>query len=243
MTENARSRKVVGIVLAGGYGTRLFGPAGGSKGLFIVDGRPLIDYSLSAIRQAGVDDIAIVTREADSSLRSKYPNYLHLSDQGTGTLQAVLEATTYAVKARADAIISSCDLVCAPAAAGALLESSLKNPEWLACFGVTTIANDQNPIWIHSAGSGQITDYGKGIQPTDRAFASIRFAKLGFSRLVVSIANTLSADINTDTKLMRHLILSEHLIVGSVDIGDAIDVDDAADVKTAERIVQSSKSI
>lgn len=236
---NPNPNHVVGVVLAGGRGTRLFGPEGGSKGLYPLNGRPLIDYSLATIRQAGVDEIALVVREEDHELRSRYPDFAQILDLGEGTLSAILAAAEYAVGRRAGAIISSCDLVCAPGAAKALVDCSSRNPEWSACFGITLIANDQTPIWVHTNHSGQIVDYGKGIRSSVYAFASIRFAKHNFLKLILARSKSVSSDVNTDTKLMRQLILSEKVVVGAIDIGQAIDVDDDVDAKTATDIAWS----
>jgi hypothetical protein len=150
-----------------------------------------------------------------------------------------LAAAEYAVGRRAGTIISSCDLVCAPGTAKALVDCSSKNPDWLACFGVTLIANDQTPIWVHSNPSGQVIDYGKDIRSSEYAFASIRFAKLNFLKLILASSKRVSGDVNTDTKLMRHLILNEKVVVGAIDIGKAIDVDDDADAKIATDISRS----
>ena len=239
MTRNPSPRKLIGIVLAGGRGTRLFGPEGGAKCLFSLNGHPLIDYSLSAIRHAGVDEIALVTREDDLELHSRYPDFVQISDAGSGTLFAVLAAAEYAVNRQADAIISSCDLVCAPTAAKALVDSASNDPEWVASFGVTLIANDQNPIWVHSDKAGRILNYGKEIESSEYAFASIRFATLSFLELALESAKSVSSDVNTDTKLMRHLIVNERVVAGAINIGNALDVDDEVDAKIAEGISQS----
>jgi NDP-sugar pyrophosphorylase family protein len=231
------------VVLAGGYGTRLFGLKGGSKALFILNGRPLIDYSLASIRHAGVTEIAIVVRETDNELRSTYPHCVQIQETGVGTLPAVLAAATYAANKGADAIISSCDLVCPLPAVSALVEGASEHPDWLATFGVTPIANDQSPIWVHSDSSGRITNYGKGVDPSKQAFASIRFATLGFLELMRSTSKQLSGDVDTDTKLMRHLIVNERVTAGAVDIGPALDVDDEVDAKIAENISQSFRGV
>lgn len=239
MARVSSPRKLVAIVLAGGRGTRLFGPQGGPKWLFTLNGRPLIDYSLSAIRVARVDEIAIVVRDDDFVLRSKYPDFAQIADEGNGTFSAVLAAAEYAVDRQANAVITSCDLVCAPMAAKALVESASRNPDWLASFGVTTIANDQSPIWVHSNASGRIVNYGKQIESSEYAFASIRFATLAFLQMALTSAKAVPDHVDTDTKLMRHLIVNEGVIAGSVNIGDALDVDDEADAKVAEKISRS----
>lgn len=240
MKKGINTRNIIGIVLAGGYGTRLFGPMGGSKGLFLLNGRPLIEYSLSTIQYAGANEIVIVVREDDFELRSKYSDYRQILDSGRGTFSAVLAAAKYAVDRQADAIISSCDLVCSITTAKSLVSGLFKNSDWLASFGVTPIANDQTPIWVHSEDSGRILDYGKEIQSSTYAFASIRFASLSFLQLIINTAsNLILEDINTDTKLMRHLIINEKAIVGAIDIGQALDVDDVTDAEIAKGIVQT----
>ena len=239
MLRSPSPRQPVGVILAGGYGTRLFGLKGGSKALFIINGRPLIDYSIASIQHAGVTEIAVVVRETDNELRSKYPYCVQIQETGIGTLPAVLAAAKYAVDKGAAAVISSCDLVCSLPAVRALVNGSSEHPAWLATFGVTPIANDQSPIWVHSDSSGRITNYGKGVDPSNHAFASIRFATLGFLELMLSTSKQLARDVDTDTKLMRHLIVNERVPAGAVDIGHALDVDDEVDAKIAENISQS----
>ena len=236
------SRKLVGVVLAGGIGTRLFGPTGGSKALFDLNGNPLIHYSLSAFDQARIREIAIVVRMKDEKLQSRYPSCEQIIEESVGTLAAVMAAGNYARQKGADVIISSCDLVCSPSSAKALIDASLANMNWVAAFGVTTIANDHSPIWVHSDASGQIVDYGKAIKPSRTAFASIRFATLEFLDLMSEIGSSVSADIDTDTKLMRHLCVNKKLVAGVVDIGPALDVDDEVDVRIATELSHSFRT-
>lgn len=225
--------------MAGGTGTRLFGPTGGSKALFNLNGYPLIHYSLSAFEQARIEEIAVVVKASDDSLQATYPSCEQIIEESVGTLAAVLAAANYAKSKNANVIISSCDLVCHPSSAKVLINASLANSAWLASFGVTTIANDHSPIWVHSDVSGQILDYGKAIEPSGRAFASIRFATLEFLDLISDITTSLSAEIDTDTKLMRHLIVTERLVAGAVDIGPALDVDDEVDARIAAELSRS----
>jgi choline kinase len=241
--DGVRQRPIVGIVLAGGIGTRLFGPNGGSKALFDLDGVPLITYSIEALRQASITEIAIVVRETADEIFARVPNCNQILESGIGTLPAVRAAARYAIEKRADAVISSCDLVCPPSSATKLIQRSLSNPIWQASFGVTRIANDQSPIWVHSDGLDQILDYGKGIESSGKAFASIRFASLSFLKLMTNHLEEVSPAIDTDTKLMRHLILNKLAIAGAVDIGPALDVDDEVDARVANGLLRDSEFV
>jgi dTDP-glucose pyrophosphorylase len=53
--------RLVGVIPAAGYGTRLKRP-GGSKEVYRVGGRPLIDYEIGRMRLAPIDELRVVTR-------------------------------------------------------------------------------------------------------------------------------------------------------------------------------------
>lgn len=57
----ARSRRIVGVIPAAGYATRLQ-PLTGSKETLSVAGRPVMDYLIERMVQARCDDIRVVTR-------------------------------------------------------------------------------------------------------------------------------------------------------------------------------------
>jgi NDP-sugar pyrophosphorylase family protein len=61
MVEAGRSRRIVGVIPAAGYATRLQ-PLVGSKEVIPVAGRPLMDYLVERMVRAGCDDIRVVTR-------------------------------------------------------------------------------------------------------------------------------------------------------------------------------------
>ncbi len=114
-------RATFAVVLARGLGTRLQQDDGtplaeaqraaalrGSKPLVPVAGRPLLDYALSALADAGVTDAVLVVAPGDSPLRERYereypPTRLRLrfavQDEPRGT---------------ADALLAARDAVCAP---------------------------------------------------------------------------------------------------------------------------------
>ena len=54
-------RRLVGVVPAAGYATRLQ-PLAGSKETYRIAGRPVMDHLIERLRRAGCDDIRVVTR-------------------------------------------------------------------------------------------------------------------------------------------------------------------------------------
>jgi glucose-1-phosphate thymidylyltransferase len=56
-----RASRIVGVIPAAGYATRLQ-PLPGSKETFSVAGRPLMDYVVDRMVQAGCDEIRVITR-------------------------------------------------------------------------------------------------------------------------------------------------------------------------------------
>lgn len=233
MDSRRSSSKLVAIILAAGQGTRLFGPGGGSKALFRYGGQHLIDYALRSVKAAQIVDIALVAREDDQELRRAYKTYTQLPPTGSGTIGAVADAARYALEREADAVIASCDLVCDKDAVGNLLRGHRENPGWEATFGITRLANDASPIWVHHRSDGTITDYGKGIEPSACAFASIRVATTLFLRRMLDAIAENHPDVSTDTTLMRRLIVTDRVRAGAVEIGNAIDIDDKEDIVLA----------
>jgi glucose-1-phosphate thymidylyltransferase len=60
-TEGTLPRRVVGIVPAAGYATRLQ-PLSGSKEMFLIRGRPMMDFLIDRMEDAECGDIRVVTR-------------------------------------------------------------------------------------------------------------------------------------------------------------------------------------
>ena len=64
---------VAGILLAAGAGTRFRAAGGGSKLLAPVDGRPLIERPLEALRGAGLGEIVVVLGSGADEIRARGP--------------------------------------------------------------------------------------------------------------------------------------------------------------------------
>jgi molybdenum cofactor cytidylyltransferase len=99
---------ISGIVLAAGSGSRF----GGTKQLVEVDGRPLVLHAVSALRDAGVDEIVVVTGHDADAVEAALPaearavrNAAYRDGQATSlaaALHALDDATDGAVVLMAD---------------------------------------------------------------------------------------------------------------------------------------------
>lgn len=119
-------RATLAVILARGLGTRLQTDDGaaldasqqiaaqrGIKGLMPVAGRPLLDYLLSAMADAGVHDVVIVVPPGDSPLRQRYD--VEAQPQRLRVRFAVQDAP----RGTAHALLAARDAVCAPLGASA----------------------------------------------------------------------------------------------------------------------------
>lgn len=226
-------------ILAGGRGTRLFGPRGGCKPLVSVGGRPLIDFVLTEASRHGIKRVCAAVNEDDVGLLTVLRN-----DRRFEEIELVYPAATgtmEAVRALADALgtedffISTADVI-APAGVFAQLELRLRSArlagsEPLAVFLGSRWVHDDDPIWIEADAAGVILRYGKRIRPAPLVFGNLRLCSPG---LLTAIATIDHSVVGTDTQLMAAVLAAVPGRFLVTEIARVFDVDDADDIRLAE---------
>ncbi len=229
-------------ILAGGKGTRLFGPRGGTKALVKVGDRPLIDFVLSEAARAGIVRLAIAAREDDHELTeflandTRFDDVTFIATNGVSTLDGVLALNR--TLGSEDHLLSTCDVISPPGALRRLIEEGRKlaRSGCLVLFLASDYVHDDAPIWIHTTDSGAISAYGKRIRPSRLVFGHIRWV----SRHLQDVLRELdTSSVTTDTELMALLVREQPERLWALRDGSIIDVDSPSDIEIAKELLIS----
>jgi len=224
-------------IIAAGHGERL--RAAGvttPKALLPIAGRPLIARAIATARSAGASSVAcIVNAETDAVRR-----YLEETDFGIPV--EVIQRTTASsaesflalrpLLTDAPFLLLTVDAVVAPAAVARVAAEAAAHPDAAGVLGLTTIVDDEKPLWAEIDRSGRILTLG---DPTraHHVTAGVYFLK----PVVYSLADARASSAwSAFRQFLGALLAHGHLLYGH-DVGACIDVDRPQDIAAAERLL------
>lgn len=229
---------LVHALMAGGIGSRLYGPDGGLKPLEPVGAaRVLIDYILDEGKSLGsdlylvaigsegqpiVDHVRAAVTADVRPVRQSFP--------GTGGAVAkLLEESPEG----ANVFLTTSDLhgelgEIAAALGDAAGQLATDAPVCILAIS-PWIESDAAPIFVHTdpGEDGQpslVTSYGKDVAPSSMVFSGARLLNAAFGRLFVQLVNSSDRDL-TDTQLMKRAVAAGARIL-AVPTLSVFDVDD-----------------
>jgi NDP-sugar pyrophosphorylase family protein len=224
-------------IIAAGHGERL--RAGGlatPKPLVEIAGRPLIARAIAAARAAGAASVAcIVNAETDRVRR-------FLENEDFGLPVEIVQRTTMssaesflALRPHLESgpfLLLTVDAVLAPAAVAALVARARELPDAAGVLGVTTLVDDEKPLWAELDDRGRIRSLG------DRARAHHVTAGVYFLKPVVyALADAAQPGAWSAFRVFLGSLLEHGHALYGYDVGASVDVDRPEDIAAAERLL------
>jgi NDP-sugar pyrophosphorylase family protein len=228
-------------MLAAGFGSRLQTAAGTNrpKGLVPIAGRPLVDWVLADLANAGVTETTVIINEQSTALRD------HVDRSSPMPIRWLVETTPSSMHSflrvledlagRDDDgpfLMTTVDTIAPAGTFRRFLDASHGASSDLV-LALTTFVDDEHPLLVEmesDSGLSAVTSVGAG-----------RFATAGYflaGRAVLREADTgRRAGFIALRQFVKHLYERGYRLSGLL-MPDSIDVDRPADVASAERILR-----
>jgi NDP-sugar pyrophosphorylase family protein len=235
-------------ILAAGLGARLrpdADPTGTPKALTRVAGRPLIDWILSDLERASVEQVVVIVNEHSTSIRdhverSGRASVIWLVETTASSMHSFLRVLEELARDGDDGpfLITAVDTIAPAGTFRQFAQIAAAAPSADIVFGLTTFVDDENPLRIdvadHSTAVAEVTSVGDGPYATAGYFLvrSSVLREAGVAR---------ASSFNALRVYLRHLFDRGYRMSG-VRMADSIDVDRPSDVATAERLLRASLS-
>lgn len=239
---------LVHAIMAGGMGSRLFGPVGGLKALVPLDNDYLlVDYILAEGRALHADLCVVSISDQGqpivNHLRAKLQvevQFAHQDFPGTGgAVSALLKKAPIG----ASIFLTTSDLYGDPGAISSVLGKA--KPLLMSADPVCIIAvsswreDDESPIYVHMSSLGdeptRVALYGKDVAPSQYVFSGARILNSAFSRFVMDIIQAYPG--LTDTQLMKRAVAGGAKIFAA-HTPSVFDVDDSQALTLAQEYYQ-----
>jgi NDP-sugar pyrophosphorylase family protein len=235
-------------IFAAGFGARLrpdFEPTGTPKALMRVAGRPLIDWVLSDLERAAVEQVVVIVNEDSTSIRdhverSGRAGCTWLVETTASSMHSFLRVLEELARVGDDGpfLITAVDTIAPAGTFRQFAEMAAAAPLADIVFGLTTFVDDENPLRIgvadHSAAVAEVTCGGDGPYATAGYFLvrSSVLREAGVAR---------ASRFRALRVYLRHLFGCGYRMSG-IRMADSVDVDRPSDVATAERLLRASLS-
>lgn len=239
---------LVHAVMAGGIGSRLFGPTGGLKALAPLDNSVvLVDYIVDEARllRADLCLVAITSRgqpiiDHIRSCLNIEVRAVHQDLPGTGGAVGALLSES---PDDARMFLTTSDLFGDPGSVASALGSvdeALDTNEPVCLLAVSLPhPNDRSPIYVHVPASGaepaRVMDYGKDVPPSQFVFSGARLLNAAFSRMLLDLVREIPSA--SDTQLMKRAV-GDGAKVYAVSTPSVFDVDDGDALHLARALHQ-----
>jgi NDP-sugar pyrophosphorylase family protein len=228
---------VKAAIIAAGHGERL--RAAGlvtPKPLLPVGGRPLIARTIAVAKAAGAESVAcIVNAETDQVRR-------FLEDADLGLPVEILQRTTassaesfLALRPYVDDapfLLLTVDAVVAPRAVADLVARARALPDAAGVLGVTSLVDDEKPLWAELDASDRIRSLGDAARARHVTAGVYFLDPLVYALPDAAPAGTWSAF----RAILGALLAHGHRLYG-YDVGATVDVDRPEDIDAAERLL------
>jgi NDP-sugar pyrophosphorylase family protein len=224
-------------IIAAGHGARLRAAGIATpKPLVPIGGEPLIARAIALARGAGATSVAcIVNAETDAVRR-------FLEERDFGIPIAIVQRTTASsaesllalrpLLEGAPFLLLTVDAVLAPARVQALVRRAAELPEAAGVLGVTTLVDDEKPLWAELAADGRVRTLGDATRAR-HVTAGVYFLQ----PVMYALADAVPPRERTALRaLLTSLLRHGHTLYG-LDVGRTIDVDRPEDVAAAERLL------
>ena len=226
-------------IFAAGEGSRLQAAYPGvPKPLVPICGKPLIEWTVRLLEQAGVENITVLLnskgKAAREHLKKTFPQLKFIflvKDTKTSYESFRLVSQTLAMESE-KFLLSTVDSLYNPADLRQLLTYA-REKEFDALLGVTDRIEDEKPLWADTDAAGRIVALG------DKAKKKIT-ATNGLYCMTARIAQEMP-DPARYTALRQYLgeLVHGGKTVYSALIAQSVDVDDPADITLAEEFLRS----
>jgi len=224
-------------IIAAGHGERLrVAGIRVPKPLLPIGGRPLIARAVDTARAAGAERVAcIVNAETDDVRR-------FLAETDLGVPVDVIQRTTASsaesflalrpLLADGPFLLLTVDAVVAPDAVRAMTARAAAHPEAAGVLGVTTLVDDEKPLWAELDGDERIVSLGDPSRAR-HVTAGVYFLK----PVVYSLADARGSSGWSAFRLLLGALLAQRYPLYGYDVGACIDVDRPEDIAAAERLL------
>jgi NDP-sugar pyrophosphorylase family protein len=232
----------VGIIAAG-LGERL--RQGGfvqPKPLVPVAGKPLIDYVLGAVADAGLREIACIVNEESRGIeahcRRQWPELQFefvrrttpSSMESLFTLSPWLQAERF--------LLLTVDAIFAPGTLRTFLAATNCRRSADGVLAVSGFVHDEKPLWVQLAPGGRITALGPSAQPVGRERGLVTAGFYVFNPTIFDeIAAARQARFTALREFLGHLLARGYRLYGKR-VSKTVDVDRPEDIGVAEAFVR-----
>jgi len=224
-------------IIAAGHGERL--RAAGlttPKPLIEIAGRPLIARTIDAARAAGAASVACIVNAETDRVR----HFLEREDFGI-PVEVVQRTTSSSAESflalrpyleSGPFLLLTVDAVLAPAAVTALVGRAQDLPDAAGVLGITTLVDDEKPLWVDLDPGGRIRSLGDATR-SRHVTAGIYFLK----PVVYALADAAPPHAWSAFRVfLGSLLVHGHALYG-YDVGASVDVDRPEDIAAAERLL------
>ncbi len=232
-----------GLVLAAGRGSRMLNLTGDRPKCFVeLHGKPLIEWQIGALREAGVKDIAIATGYRNDSFTRTDVTYIHNPRWAETNMVATLACAKEWLLGDT-CIVSYSDIVFEPAIARKLISADADiamtyDTDWLAQWSARFDDPLSDAETFRLNPDGSIREIGK--KPTSLAdiegqyMGLLRFTPAGWRQIEEHLRDK-NVDRLDMTSLLNGLLQGGHTVVGVPVKGGWFEVDSARDLEVATR--------
>ncbi|WP_394200677.1 NTP transferase domain-containing protein [Shewanella waksmanii] len=237
------------LILASGRGSRLGNLTEQQpKGFTKVAGKKLIDWQLSALKCAGVEDIAVTTGYFKDCFNTLFKNQFYNHNWSTTNMvSSMLCAKSFL--ANQDTIVSYSDIIYSKKTIEQLVNDKnditiAYDPNWLTQWQ----ARYENPLddaESFNQVNGVLTDIGRKVDSLNEVkgqyMGLLKFSKLGWSQVNTYLGKLSAQELAAlDMTTMLQNLVSLGITINTVEISDEwFEVDTLQDLKVAEDHVPS----